>query len=65
MIDTSTNNFSVDDNDDDSVNSIVLLTDHIEVIDVSSLEKFIALLNVDEKKLNIYFEVMKSAFASQ
>ena len=62
MINASTHNFVDDDN---SINSIILLINYIEVINVSNFEKFIAMLNVNQKKLNTYVEIMRNLFVSQ
>ena len=58
------NFFSIDD-DIDSINSIVLLIDHIESINVSSLEKFIAMFNVNLNEFNTYDEVMRNSHAQK
>ena len=49
----------------DTINFISLLIDYVESIDVFSLEEFIAMLIIDEKKLNNYNDAARNLYFSQ
>ena len=49
----------------DTVNSVALLIDYVESIDVFSLEKFIAMLIIDEKESNNYNDVTRNSYFFQ
>ena len=49
----------------DTINLILLLIDYVESIDVFSLEKFIAMLIIDEKELNNYNDATRSLYFFQ